>query len=1157
MAAVAEAEKAADLGPQLGISPATPDIVQKLPRQSGISGADGSCCTALFTAVPAPELELAGCSKTDSDEFSSEPSQSAHVSPHKVENDGCSSAPSSIKGLSQSSLVGPAKVESCEFNSVPSPDREQSRSVPEDFGELDCTVSTQDSSTLQGQEHEFSGRMAQQWGKDLASDSDPSANDTVPTPDKVEPTPRRWRKKSTKGVPRFKVMKDKILKPKTTPKESTPGKVKKKKLQEDNSERVGTDTSNVTRRKLNLDSSGNEMCFSRTTLMGNLRCLAKSHGVQDDPCARTRSKRGKKRKFMIFKLQERGQLAMVPYQSTQTNASSSVLVPLKGFTQLDIVRQGSQLQKLHTKVLGLDEDTLQVYDVLRKWDESDSESFEGFDIGSGPKWDERRHVLEKCVDVFIATMHDLLGPRKFSQWGGSVIDSVVGTFLTQNVADNLSSNAFMNLAAKFPPSKACRKAEECSNVLPLINGLEENLDSEEEDGHDKEIKGPYGREYRTVVESFIADMKQKDMSTLEKDHLMNLVKDKSGNPICTERTLRKFIDTLKPKVTSEWDSLREEACRKGYNYRSGEIKDAVDWKTVLHAPTLKVAKCIAVRGQHYLMACRIQTIPEWRVSSLDYPNLLGIKGLVVVVVLSFLFNRVGRERSLWCMAGATLLRETLIWSLSIPICGGVVILGLGDKSVDCIRLLSLRHKAFPVDVNVARIVTRLGWVKLQPVEGSAEFHLVHLYPVMRDVQRYLWPRLCKIDKEKLTAEKQPIHNCEPIIEVPPSPEHEYEEVHNQLEESYEDDLCDLEDIVPEGVHYDAEIDLTSSNHVVNNHSWTPNYGKDLVLINPQCSFGRNKKLKNIGRIRTEHNAYVLPDDHLIIDGHFEDRVPEDPSPYLLVVISCPDDYTVKGTILVFADHQSSRFPISVPRDCLWNLKRCIVYFGSSIHSITKGQTRQEIEDCYKKGYICVRGFDRATRQPKRICGTLHATNSEKKEGKGSPAKKAKTSPKARNDEEHQLVFVSMALGVLVNLVLCLVCSCVELVTVVLLRGLASLLVAFVQLIRLPGQAGGAAIEATRGAIDAAAELVLGVVWDVASAVVSAFLEFLWSVVTGGAELVISTVTELLETARDGSEEAAKLLAAALEGAVEAVTGMVAKLVESYVESLRLVVDNLT
>jgi hypothetical protein len=52
------------------------------------------------------------------------------------------------------------------------------------------------------------------------------------------------------------------------------------------------------------------------------------------------------------------------------------------------------------------------------------------------------------------------------------------------------------------------------------------------------------------------------------------------------------------------------------------------------------------------------------------------------------------------------------------------------------------------------------------------------------------------------------------------------------------------------------------------------------------------------------------------------------------------------------------------------------------------------------GYVCVRGFDRATRQPKRVCGTLHATNSEKKEGKESPAKKARTPPKAsRNNEE--------------------------------------------------------------------------------------------------------------------------------------------------------------
>ncbi|XP_062221141.1 uncharacterized protein LOC133920548 [Phragmites australis] len=150
----------------------------------------------------------------------------------------------------------------------------------------------------------------------------------------------------------------------------------------------------------------------------------------------------------------------------------------------------------------------------------------------------------------------------------------------------------------------------------------------------------------------------------------------------------------------------------------------------------------------------------------------------------------------------------------------------------------------------------------------------------------------------------------------------------------------------------------------------------------------------------------------------------------------------------------------------------------------------------------------------------------------------------------------MALGVLVNLALCLLCSSVELITVLLLRSLAFLLVAVVQLIRLPGQAGSATIEATKGAIDAAAEFAFGVVRDVATAVVSGFFEFLWSVVTGAAELAASAVTELLEAARDGGEEAAKALAAALEGAAEAAVGMVAKLVESYVGALGLVVDNL-
>lgn len=39
--------------------------------------------------------------------------------------------------------------------------------------------------------------------------------------------------------------------------------------------------------------------------------------------------------------------------------------------------------------------------------------------------------------------------------------------------------------------------------------------------------------------------------------------------------------------------------------------------------------------------------------------------------------------------------------------------GLGRKSASCVMLLCMGRKDFPVDVNVARICARLGWVPLQ------------------------------------------------------------------------------------------------------------------------------------------------------------------------------------------------------------------------------------------------------------------------------------------------------------------------------------------------------------------------------------------------------------------------------------------------------------
>ncbi|KAG5562344.1 hypothetical protein RHGRI_005170 [Rhododendron griersonianum] len=63
---------------------------------------------------------------------------------------------------------------------------------------------------------------------------------------------------------------------------------------------------------------------------------------------------------------------------------------------------------------------------------------------------QERKLLRPRVESFIAQMRRVQGDRRYLPWKGSVVDSVVGAFLTQNVDDSLSSSAFMALAAKYP-----------------------------------------------------------------------------------------------------------------------------------------------------------------------------------------------------------------------------------------------------------------------------------------------------------------------------------------------------------------------------------------------------------------------------------------------------------------------------------------------------------------------------------------------------------------------------------------------------------------------------------------------------------------------------------------------------------------------------------
>ncbi|CAN6346649.1 unnamed protein product [Urochloa humidicola] len=545
---------------------------------------------------------------------------------------------------------------------------------------------------------------------------------------------------------------------------------------------------------------------------------------------------------------------------------------------------------------------------------------------------------------------------------------------------------------------------------------------------------------------------------------------KASMPKKTRTTSKKNTENF------DWDKLRRQACSEGHMKRSHERRDSVDWEAVRCADVQRISHAIRERGMNNILAERIQNF----------------------------LNRLVRDHG----------SIDLEWLRDIPPDSAkdylLSIRGLGLKSVECVRLLTLHHLAFPVDTNVGRICVRLGWVPIQPLPESLQLHLLELYPVLETIQKYLWPRLCKLDQQTLyelhyqmitfgkvfCTKSKPncnacpmrseckhfasafasarlalpapqekslvvsrnqfapqnssmcsmnstnlprlegsIHarefhpkNSEPIIEEPASPrEEEYPEtMENDIEDFYEDGEIPTIKLNMVAFAQNLENCIKESNKELQ----SDDIAKALVAVSTEAASIPVPKLKNVHRLRTEHYVYELPDSHpLIQEIGLDQREPDDPTPYLLAIWT-PDEINeiskapkpcwdpqmegglcnnemchnctakqenqsryVRGTILVpcrtamrgsfplngtyfqvnevFADHSSSHNPIHVKREQLWNLQRRMVFFGTSVPSIFKGLTTEEIQQCFWRGFVCVRGFDMETRAPRPLCPHLH------------------------------------------------------------------------------------------------------------------------------------------------------------------------------------------
>ncbi|KAJ0972471.1 hypothetical protein J5N97_020430 [Dioscorea zingiberensis] len=481
-----------------------------------------------------------------------------------------------------------------------------------------------------------------------------------------------------------------------------------------------------------------------------------------------------------------------------------------------------------------------------------------FDADTERWWETERRIFCGRAESFLAKIRLIQGNRRFSKWKGSVVDSVVGVFLTQNVSDLLSSSSFMNLVARFPLDVSESDSVKMTSVESSILKMDENKcheapdDTREDASSSQNSVGtafsstddPIGMHHSVgqifesnsndlvnnnsdrsssiidlqIVETKEVEDQEKFLSNCNTRSAPGLAvspcKNCTQSSVCSEiediignhsfcqlpreglvvsahrstyfqskvehqklqqiSTREKIIpeETQHGKILSEskksescinlsenlealkvsdfhsrgevenmsnkntkitprakklkadsksndkidWDILRKEACHnlptKG---RSIDHMDSADWEAVSQADVGVVADAIRLRGQHNILAARIKNF----------------------------LNRVAKDHGSidleWLRNVAPDKAKEYLRSID----------GLGLKSVDCVRLLALHFKAFPVDTNVARILVRLGWIPLQPLPESAQLHAIDQYPIMGTVQEYLWPRLWTLDQPTL------------------------------------------------------------------------------------------------------------------------------------------------------------------------------------------------------------------------------------------------------------------------------------------------------------------------------------------------------------------------------------------------------------------------
>jgi len=349
------------------------------------------------------------------------------------------------------------------------------------------------------------------------------------------------------------------------------------------------------------------------------------------------------------------------------------------------------------------------------------------------------------VAQFQNVMREVLGDRrKTFTWSGSVTDSIVGAFLTQNVSDALSSRAYMEVASRWPTklnglaSSSYKDTSSSATNVRLSN---------EADTIDWEA-------IRTVNVNDVADaIRCRGMQTVLSTNIQSFLNHlrrynllKKGARVAEKGGFRGIETDVIVTVDSILDAIVEKAQlheEREIDVVMKDLIEAVTMNTAINNSLLDIEEGI-VAGSKSLSPNGLQRSSRSHIS-LAYEEREGVARDASKLSQATQEQQQQDKKSL---EAARLLSSEWLRDVSDDEARDFLmsVNGLGRKSVACIMLLTLGRKEFPVDTNVGRICSRLGWIPLDAAESIEE---LDDYAPEPEVHAYLRSRLLGFDVETL------------------------------------------------------------------------------------------------------------------------------------------------------------------------------------------------------------------------------------------------------------------------------------------------------------------------------------------------------------------------------------------------------------------------